>query len=174
MSMKAYLFAVAAFALSVVAPSLVAADDAVRNYGTTQLESPVQPAGSAAPEFVAFGHHRRGCCGNTGAAYGATAPGLTPALYNAYSTYQPQAAYTSFYPGSGGGYTMPNPYGYYQNGQIWGSSGSTYLSPIPVWNSPSGVYGYRYNGWGSYGWGSQGIWSGTGPAGWGYQGGFYW
>ncbi|MCE9607819.1 MAG: hypothetical protein K8U03_23275 [Planctomycetia bacterium] len=124
--------------------------------------------------------------------------GLNSNLYNAYSTYQPSmGGYTSYYPGTtgaalgqygagvnfGNGYygasgpgvgryiETPNPYGYYNNGQIWGSSGPTYSRPTPVWDSPSGVYGYRYNGWGSYGWGG---WGGTGPAGWGYQGGFYW
>ncbi|MGC3967045.1 MAG: hypothetical protein QM775_06630 [Pirellulales bacterium] len=96
----------------------------------------------------------------------------TPAVYNAYSTYQPYTNYSSYYPGSGNyAYMTPNPYGYYQNGWIWGSSGSTYGRPFPVWNSPSGVYDYRYLGWGGYGWGG---WGGTGPAGWGYQGGFYW
>lgn len=101
--MKAQLFSIATLVLAAVATSAVAADETVRNYGTTQLESPVQAAGLASPEFVAFGHHRRGCCGNTGVAYGATGAGLSPALYNAYSTYQPQAAYTSFYPGSADG-----------------------------------------------------------------------
>ena len=175
--MKAQLLSIATLVLAAVATSAVAADETVRNYGTTQLESPVQAAGSASPEFVAFGHHRRGCCGNTGVAYGSNyGAGLSPALYNAYSTYQPQAAYTSFYPGSAGAYyyATPNPYGYYPNRHLWGSSGSHYGHPFPVWNSPSGVYGYRYGGWGSYGWSGPEAWGGTGPAGWGYQGGFYW
>jgi len=140
----------------------------VRNYGVTNLEGAAPAAPT--PQLVAFGHSRRGCCG-----------GNFAAAYAAYSTYQP-AYYSSFYghgamPGYvyGNGapwvYNTPNPYGYYQNGQVWGSSGPTYAGPFPVWNSPSGYYGYRYNGWGSYGWGG---WGGTGPAGWGYQGGFYW
>lgn len=133
--------------------------------------------------------------GNYGVGYGAGSYGLNSNLYNAYSTYQPYSGnQLSYYPGTVGGLASygagygngyygqsgygvgryietPNPYGYYQNGQIWGSSGPTYSRPTPVWDSPSGVYGYRYNGWGSYGWGG---WGGTGAAGWGYQGGFYW
>lgn len=168
--MKSNLLAFAACALSAVTALPAAAEDAVRNYGSTQLESSVEAGNSAAPTMVAFGHHRRGCCGANAGYYGG---GLTPGLYNAYSTYQPYAAYTSFYPGSAGRYVYmtPNPYGYYQNGWIWGSSGSTYGRPFPVWDSPSGRYDYRYLGWGGYGWGG---WGGTGPAGWGYQGGFYW
>jgi hypothetical protein len=186
-----------AFSALICGPEL-RADEAMRNYGATNV-SGVAPAGSSLPTYVAFGHHRRGCCGGSsyGAYYGGY--GLNSGLYNAYSTYQPGGAlgYSSYYPGTaaaqlgaygfggvyGNGYygaagpgvgryiETPNPYGYYQNGQIWGSSGPTYARPTPVWDSPSGVYGYRYNGWGSYGWGG---WGGTGPAGWGYQGGFYW
>lgn len=169
--MKSYLFAL----IAVLAAAPAAAEETVRNYGSTQLESSVQAGDSAAPAMVAFGHHRRGCCGNVGygAAYAGNYGSLTPAVYNAYSTYQPAANYSSYYPGSAGNYVYmtPNPYGYYQNGWIWGSSGSTYARPVPVWDSPSGRYDYRYLGWGGYGWGG---WGGTGPAGWGYQGGFYW
>ncbi|MBL9093991.1 MAG: hypothetical protein JNL96_22425 [Planctomycetaceae bacterium] len=168
--MKSKLFCAFALAALGTICSVASAEEAVRNYGSTQLESAVQAENSAAPTYVAFGHHRRGCCGAT-PSYGA-GYGLTPALYSGYSTYQPYAAYTSYYPGAGAyRYMTPNPYGYYQNGWIWGSSGSTYGRPFPVWNSPSGVYDYRYLGWGGYGWGG---WGGTGPAGWGYQGGFYW
>jgi hypothetical protein len=174
--------------------SVLRADDGMRNFGPTNI-SDITPAGSALPTMVAFGHHRRHCCGGS-YSYG-VGYGLNTGLYNAYNTYQPYGGpATSYYPGSavgslgygagygfGAGYygsagygvgryiNTPNPYGYYNNGQIWGSSGPTYARPTPVWDSPSGVYGYRYNGWGSYGWGG---WGGTGPAGWGYQGGFYW
>lgn len=191
MNMKLATLGVALAAL--LCGSELRAEEALRNFGATNI-SDIAPAGSSLPNYVAFGHHRRGCCGNTYGGYG-----LTSGLYNAYSTYQPYGAvgYSSYYPGTvannlgiygngvgfGTGYygaagpgigryiETPNPYGYYQNGQIWGSSGPTYSRPFPVWDSPSGVYGYRYNGWGSYGWGG---WGGTGPAGWGYQGGFYW
>jgi len=175
------------------------ADDTVRNFGSTSI-SDITPAGSSLPtSVVAFGHHRRRCGpGGCSSSYAYGSYGLTPGLYNAYNTYQPYGGpYTSYSPGTtigalgyygaGTGFSngyygstgygvgryinTPNPYGYYENGQIWGSSGPTYSRPTPVWDSPSGVYGYRYNGWGSYGWGG---WGGTGPAGWGYQGGFYW
>lgn len=179
------------------AVSTAAADETVRNYGAANVDPSVQgytgytappPAvvagqsaavvGDPAAAAVAFGHRRR-CCGG---GYAAGYPS-----YGAYGTYQPQpyvyaggnyglgyygavnvygAGYAGYY-----GPATPNPYGYYQNGQIWGSSGPTYGRPFPVWDSPSGVYDYRYRGWGSYGWGG---WGGTGPAGWGYQGGFYW
>ena len=169
----------------------VQAEETVRNYGATYVE-PTTPStivpqplliaesktvvsGDSAAALVAFGHHRRrNCCG-----YGAYGAGF-PAAYGPYGTYQPNVYasgyYGSNYAGSvyGNGYygpPTPNPYGYYQNGQIWGSSRPTYTGPFPVWNSPSGIYDYRYKGWGSYGWGG---WGGTGPAGWGYQGGFYW
>lgn len=144
--------------------------DAVRNYGVTTLEAPAAPTAPAAPQYVAWGHSRGSCCGGNN---------NFAASYAAYGTYQP-GTYTAYYgavPGyyRGNGapwvYNTPNPYGYYPNGQVWGSSGPTYAGPFPVWNSPSGYYGYRYNGWGSYGWGG---WGGTGPAGWGYQGGFFW
>jgi hypothetical protein len=140
------------------------ADDVVRNFGAAETVNAEAPAAT-----VAFGH-RRNCCGGDG--------GFS-AAFDAYSTYQPAyypnyAGYTgpygAYYPGNYR-YMTPNPYGYYQNGWIWGSSGPTYRGPYPVWNSPSGIYDYRYLGWGSYGWGG---WGGTGPAGWGYQGGFYW
>lgn len=168
-----------AFAGLVVSAGVLHADEAVRNFGTTNLESAPAISESAAPALVAFHHHRRGCCGSSGS---------FAAAYGAYSTYSPNvggayygggyaglgyAGYGTYYGGLGAPwvYNTPNPYGYYQNGQVWGSSGPTYAGPFPVWNSPSGYYGYRYNGWGSYGWGG---WGGTGPAGWGYQGGFYW
>lgn len=173
------------------AVSPAAADDTTRNYGSTNVDPVVQGyAGYTAPPgptvvagqstvvavnsaaaTVAFGHRRR-CCGSVG--YGAG----FPAYYNAYGTYQPNYYATGYAPGYYGaayagyyGPSTPNPYGYYPNGAIWGSSGPTYSRPFPVWDSPSGVYDYRYRGWGSYGWGG---WGGTGPAGWGYQGGFYW
>ncbi len=139
------------------------ADDAIRNYGATATVEAEAPVAT-----LAFGH-RRHCCGGDG--------GYSAATLDAYSTYQPAyypryAGYGDTYGANyGSGYLTPNPYGYYQNGAIWGSSGPTYRGPYPVWNSPSGIYDYRYNGWGSYGWGG---WGGTGPAGWGYQGGFYW
>lgn len=145
------------------------AEDAVRNYGSTDI-APAVVSDAAPAAVVAFHHRKAGCCGGSGFA----------GAYSAYSTYQPNpyayygaGAYPSFYRGAGAPwvYNTPNPYGYYPNGQVWGSSGPTYAGPFPVWNSPSGVYDYRYNGWGSYGWGG---WGGTGPAGWGYQGGFYW
>lgn len=173
------------------AVSAASADETVRNYGSTYVDPAVQGyAGYAAPQptvvagqstviegnsaaaTVAFGHRRRGCCG--GAGYGVA----YPAYYGAYGTYQPNVYATGYGPGyftaGYAGYygpATPNPYGYYPNGAIWGSSGPTYGRPFPVWASPSGVYDYRYRGWGSYGWGG---WGGTGPAGWGYQGGFYW
>ncbi len=185
----------------------VSAEEAVRNYGATSVDSSavsgytgytVPPpvavagqstviAGDSAAVSVAFGHHRRRCCG--GGCGVAGCGGGMPAYYgNAFTTYQPNVYATGYglgygpgnygpgYYGSGyrGGYygpSTPNPYGYYPNGMIWGSSGPTYSRPFPVWDSPSGVYDYRYRGWGSYGWGG---WGGTGPAGWGYQGGFYW
>lgn len=165
----------------------VSADDFVRNLGASDLtttpaptvspsaatftaESSTTISGDPAAAMVAFGH-RRHCCG-----YGVG----FPALYNAYTTYQPAyypRTYTGYYGAYGVGnynqynYLTPNPYGYYPNGWIWGSSGPTYTRPFPVWGSPSGIYDFRYLGWGSYGWGG---WGGTGPAGWGYQGGFYW
>lgn len=171
--------------------SATMADETVRNYGATYVDPAVQGysgyttpgadvvagqttvvAGNSAAASVAFGHHRR-CCGDAGAA-------AFQSNFNAYSTYQPNAYSNGYAPGNygyGAGYQgyngppTPNPYGYYPNGAIWGSSGPTYQRPFPVWDSPSGVYDYRYRGWGSYGWGG---WGGTGPAGWGYQGGFYW
>jgi hypothetical protein len=155
--MLANLPRIAAFCVALSIASAAAAEDAVRNYGATE------------PVTVALGHNRHCCGGDAGLAVN----------YDAYSTYQP--AYYPRYAGYAGGYggyypgdyryMTPNPYGYYENGWIWGSSGPTYRGPFPVWSSPSGVYDYRYRGWGSYGWGG---WGGTGPAGWGYQGGFYW
>jgi hypothetical protein len=167
--------------------NLANAEEAVRNYGSTDI-APAVASDAAPTAVVAFGHHRKGCCGGASsfsAAYGAYST-YQPSGFYSYSNYLPGQNYGRYYgfPGSNGYYgsyyrgngapwvyNTPNPYGYYPNGQIWGSSGPTYAGPFPVWNSPSGVYDYRYNGWGSYGWGG---WGGTGPAGWGYQGGFYW
>jgi hypothetical protein len=179
-----WIYVAAALAVAVGSAS---AGDLVRNYGAVDLTTTPVPvvappvvAGTSATvgandpaALVAFGHHhRRGgdCCGN----------GLSPAMFNAYSTWQPPVplAYANGYGDMYGAgyrgnyvYSAPNPYGYYPNGWYWGSSGPTYRGPFPVWESPSGRYDYRYLGWGSYGWGG---WGGTGPAGWGYQGGFYW
>lgn len=176
-----------------VAGQAVRGDEALRNYGATNLTttpaplvSPPEPvvvagssttiSGDPAAATVAFGH-RRHCCG-----YGGYGGAGFPALYNAYTTYQP-SYYPRYYTGYYGAYNAtnfayatPNPYGYYPNGWLWGSSGPTYSRPFPVWDSPSGIYDYRYRGWGSYGWSGNGPggWTGTGPAGWGYQGGFYW
>jgi hypothetical protein len=183
-----HLFALAACLFSSAVGTAVSADDFARNLGATDLTTTPEPiasppvptvvagssttiSGDPAVATVAFGH-RRHCCG-----YGGGYVGGFPALYNAYTTYQP-SFYPRYYSGYYGAYNVgnynymtPNPYGYYQNGWVWGSSGPTYTRPFPVWNSPSGIYDYRYLGWGSYGWGG---WGGTGPAGWGYQGGFYW
>lgn len=201
MSFKSISFAVCGLIATLATAD---ADEAYRNYGATELATapvvaPAVPAvvsestttisGGSAIATVAFGH-RRHCCGYGvggygvggygGGGYGVTYGGYGggfPALYNAYSTYQP-TYYPRYYSGYYGAYNVgsypyvtPNPYGYYPNGAIWGSSGPTYMRPFPVWGSPSGIYDYRYQGWGSYGWGG---WGGTGPAGWGYQGGFYW
>jgi len=171
---------IAAAWLAVASCSVASADEAVRITGAVDAYSDVAVAGDAydadvpyaerEPVEVAFGHHRRACCG--GADFSAA--------FNAYSTYQPgfypryAAGYGGYYGANyaaGYYYATPNPYGYYPNGMVWGSSGPTYGRPFPVWGSPSGIYDYRYQGWGSYGWGG---WGGTGPAGWGYQGGFYW
>lgn len=184
MSLVRWIY-VAAFL--VVGVESASAQDLVRNFGSVDLattpgpvvsppaiiaESTTVASGDPAAAMVAFGHHRRGdCCGGGG--YGAS----FPSAFYAYNTYQPR--YSSGYGAGmyGGGYpnsyvySAPNPYGYYPNGNYWGSSGPTYARPTPVWDSPSGRYDYRYSGWGSYGWGG---WGGTGPAGWGYQGGFYW
>lgn len=185
------------FALAVSAIlglSTAAADDLIRNFGATDVAltpgpfvpqpQPVAEAGSTTtisndgPAAVVAFHHHRGNNGYYNASF--------PAAFYAYNTYQPgyplryasgyagmsgyQGLYGVGYPGSYV-YSTSNPYGYYPNGWYWGSSGPTYGRPFPVWDSPSGVYDYRYLGWGSYGWGG---WGGTGPAGWGYQGGFYW
>ena len=179
MSLLRWIYVVAAVA--VVGAGSVSAQDLVRNFGAVDLsltpdsevsssamiaESAVAASGDPAA-VVAFGHRRN--CYNC-------APSFSAAYY-AYNTWQPTPRYASGYGAYGVGYqsgyaySSPNPYGYYPNGEIWGSSGPTYARPMPVWDSPSGRYDYRYNGWGSYGWGG---WGGTGPAGWGYQGGFYW
>lgn len=173
-------------ALGLFVAVVSAGDPTVRNFGATTI---VDPEGKyqAAPPAVAAAATTvmplQSCCSRTDLGM----------VYRSYTTYQPNyygAGYGIGYGNAGYGwngytgaapygvnynpayvYASPNPYGYYPNGAIWGSSGPHYGRPFPVWNSPSGYYGYRYNGWGSYGWGG---WGGTGPAGWGYQGGFYW